>query len=140
MFYYLHWIGATPESISQMGSLTKLSGTGFIVTIRKEDYDLWQKDLAAGISKLEDRFTIRLEILSFDDAKSFLLHRLESEEFQISNATTEKPVLLDRTIRLIWEKGEGNPRAMLRLASSAFRKAVLSELKTVEPVLMEATR
>lgn len=43
----------TPESISQMDSLSKVSGTGFIVTFREEDFEKWHEQLEKRLSKIE---------------------------------------------------------------------------------------
>jgi hypothetical protein len=79
-----------------------------------------------------------MESLSLEDSKQFLMHRLQAEEFRISsNKYDIEPNFNNDAIELIWRKGKGNPRAMLRLANTAFRKSVRKEIKIIEGSLLE---
>lgn len=81
---------------------------------------------------------INMESLSLEDSKQFLTHRLNADEFRISSTKSDiEPSFSDDAIKLIWEKSNGNPRAMLRLANTAFRKSVRKEMKSIQINLVE---
>ena len=122
----------TPQSIPQ------LAGVGFIITLRKYDWNLWQNDIKERVNKIENKYMINMESLSLEDSKQFLTHRLNADEFRISSTKSDiEPSFSDDAIKLIWEKSNGNPRAMLRLANTAFRKSVRKEMKSIEINLVE---
>jgi sugar-specific transcriptional regulator TrmB/Cdc6-like AAA superfamily ATPase len=134
----------TPESISQLDSLSKLSGTGFIVTVREEEFEKWQEQLEKRLSKFEKKFIIYMKPLSYEDARAFLIHRLQDKEFRIYGDkhlwVAEPPALSSSDISSIWKKGSGNPRLMLRLASAVFRQLVYHNITKVEPVFEEPSK
>jgi hypothetical protein len=43
----------------------------------------------------------------------------------------------DEAIELMWKKGQGNPRAMLRFANTAFRKSVDKKMRLIDAILVE---
>jgi energy-coupling factor transporter ATP-binding protein EcfA2 len=110
-----------PQTISQLGTLTRLSGLGLILTIRKDDWNTWQEKIKERVQKIEKKYVIALERLSIEDSKRFILHRLEAEEFRLPNYPMATPKFVQDNIELITKSGNGNPRAMLRLANTLFR-------------------
>jgi Cdc6-like AAA superfamily ATPase len=130
-----------PRAISQLGSLTKLSGVGFILTFRKDDWNKWQEKIKERVNKIEKKYTIAIEPLSLEDSKRFILHRLDAEEFKLpTDHPMAQPEFTQDTIESIWKRVNGNPRAMLRLANTLFRKAIRNETKLIEPIELLETR
>jgi len=128
----------TPQSISQLGSLTRLPGIGFILTLRKNDWRLWEGDIKERVNKIENKYIINIEPLSFEDSKEFLTHRLNDEGFKTSNNCAFVHMgFSDDAIEQIWRKGQGNPRAMLKIANTAFRKSVDKKIRLINPDLVE---
>ncbi|HKG88650.1 MAG TPA: AAA family ATPase, partial [Nitrososphaeraceae archaeon] len=122
----------TPSAVSQLYSLLRLSGIGFIVSLRKEDWEVWQNVIESGSG---NQNLINLEPLSLEDSKTFLRNRLEGEEYR---AKTSNPLILelnDNSIETIWKNAEGNPRQMLQLASIALKKTVKTRSDIIEPVI-----
>jgi hypothetical protein len=128
----------TPESIWQMDSLTKLSGIGFIVTLRDEDYESRKDEIHKNITKMDKDLIVNIEELSVEDAKSFLESRLEGNEFCTSSTTNiAKPSISDETYKALWSEAKGNPRALLRITSNIFRKAIHTGRKVIEPGMIK---
>ncbi len=127
----------TPQAISQLDSLTKLSGTGFIIAFRKEDWEVWKGGMKRQVGKIAKKYLVNMEPLTVEDSKIFLSHRLEADEFRSSAIPIEKPKFADEAVKVICEKGRGNPRQMLRYASAAFRKAIKSDNNTILASLID---
>ena len=127
----------TPQAILQLASLTRVSGIGFFVTFRRTYWRWYQAELKDRISKMENKYVINMESLTLPDSKSFLLYRLETNEFKSNPASKKEPIFTDESIEYIWKQSEGNPRAMLRLAATAFRKAVRDNMTEIVSGLIE---
>src|SRR5215469_9660349 len=78
-------------TIPRMSTANK-DGTGYIVTFR-EDFEKRHEQLEKRLSKTEKKYTISMNSLSYEDAKVFLEHRLQDEEFRIVDSTVHPPSL-----------------------------------------------
>lgn len=127
----------TPQAISQLGSLTRLSGVGFIMTFRKNDWNMRQKEIKDRVSKIENKHIISLEPLSLQDSECFLIHRLEANDFRTPTTTFTESKFDNAAIELIWKKSNGNPRSILRLAGTAFRKSIRNSKSLIDISMIE---
>jgi len=114
----------TPQAISQLDSLTQLSGIGFVVVFRKEVWEQWKGSIESKVNKYEKSLAIKLEDLNLKDTISLIVHRLESPQFRKQDVGTKSPKFKEELIKTIWARAQGNPRRILRLANRAFRRAV----------------
>jgi nucleoside-triphosphatase THEP1 len=121
-----------PSAISQLYSLLRLSGIGFIVSLRKEDWQVWQNVIE---SRFGNQNIISLEPLSLENSKTFLRYRLEGEEYKLKTSHPQILALNDDSIEAIWKNARRNPRQMLQLASVALKKAVKTKSDIIKPVM-----
>jgi hypothetical protein len=83
---------------------------------------VWEK--VSIFTRIEKRYVINIEHLSYDDSKRFLQDRLFLVEFRTEESSSIKIEFNDDAIRKIWGTNNGNPRKMLRQAGTAFSKAI----------------
>jgi hypothetical protein len=128
-----------PQAITQLDSLTQLSGLGFIVVFRRDPmWERWKAAVEKRVSKFDKLHTIELTELSLDDTRNLLQHRLTSPQFRKLTPEQDPPTFTDSTVKLIWGKTQGNPRGILRESTRLFRRAVAKNAKEVTPDLLEA--
>jgi hypothetical protein len=128
----------TPQAITQLDSLTQLNGIGFVVVLRKEIWEQWKGSVESKVNKFEKSLTIELADLTLKDATDLISHRLESPQFRKQTAETEPPRFEEDLIKVIWERAQGNPRNILRLANRVFRRAVTKGATVGSLELLEA--